>query len=436
MEPAENRGIPISRPKRLEAPNALIDAGISTIQTWIRSGSASPTRTPTKPDTDSATPRWKAEELRGNEVDSVLNQHSRVEHKCWLTKSGPGFRALNGRGAASSGLAAAAHVIDTSTSSTAREIATARRADSVAFLHRAPFALGAYELGFLPGFREDWLSAVPVHAARHPGRDARQRFPEPRSGAVRRSVLRARTTGRCHRRRLRTRRHQRLHVAAARQIQASYPEAELIIVPKSRTVIDAIPEDLVLGFHEAMLTAWRTNSPTRPTGAVAHPSSAGSQTTRAIRQLTDRPLSADPPAGIVGVDWNGLHRGAQFGEFWTTDGWDDSGRDADHVNHRLRTVRHNLAESVSSGKSTGSGRDDTPGRGIHIEYGGRLTDLEQAACTECGTNVWRTPRGRTSLNTGPAPVGALSLPGGYFTHRHRNNHERSLASRASTSPPA
>jgi len=38
------------------------------------------------------------------------------------------------------------------------------------------------------------------------------------------------------------------HVAAAREIQASYPEAELIIVPKSRSVIDAIPEDLVLGY--------------------------------------------------------------------------------------------------------------------------------------------------------------------------------------------
>ena len=37
------------------------------------------------------------------------------------------------------------------------------------------------------------------------------------------------------------------HIAAAGEIQASYPEAELIIVPKSRAVIDAIPEDIVLG---------------------------------------------------------------------------------------------------------------------------------------------------------------------------------------------
>jgi hypothetical protein len=40
-------------------------------------------------------------------------------------------------------------------SGTKREIAAARQATSVAFLHRAPFALDAYQLGFLPGFRED-----------------------------------------------------------------------------------------------------------------------------------------------------------------------------------------------------------------------------------------------------------------------------------------
>jgi len=48
------------------------------------------------------------------------------------------------------------------------------------------------------------------------------------------------------------------HVAAAREIQASYPEAELIIVPKSRSVIDAIPRTSSLATREAMLTGWLT----------------------------------------------------------------------------------------------------------------------------------------------------------------------------------
>ena len=39
--------------------------------------------------------------------------------------------------------------------STASDIAAARQADYVAFLHRAPFVVDALALGFLPGFRED-----------------------------------------------------------------------------------------------------------------------------------------------------------------------------------------------------------------------------------------------------------------------------------------
>jgi len=120
-----------------------------------------------------------------------------------------------------------------------------------------------------------------------------------------------------------------------------------------------------------MLTAWRTNSPTRPTGAVGASILGGSppKQLEAIRQLTRPTLSADPPADIVGVDWNGLHRGAQFGEFWTTDGWDDSGRDADHVTV-WRTVRHSLARIREFWKVHGIWPETTPqDEGIHIEYG-------------------------------------------------------------------
>jgi len=42
-----------------------------------------------------------------------------------------------------------------STSSKASEIVAARETDYVAFLHRVPFALDAFNLGFLTGFRED-----------------------------------------------------------------------------------------------------------------------------------------------------------------------------------------------------------------------------------------------------------------------------------------
>jgi len=58
--------------------------------------------------------------------------------------------------AASSGLASPVMSLDLSANSnTASEIAAARQADVVAFLHRAPFTLDTYKVGFLPGFRED-----------------------------------------------------------------------------------------------------------------------------------------------------------------------------------------------------------------------------------------------------------------------------------------
>jgi len=112
--------------------------------------------------------------------------------------------------------------------------------------HRSP--LDAYELGFLPGFREDCgyqqsqstQLDIPVGMLDNDFRNPDlERFVdrffehEPQVGVIGDVYERDDIND---------------HVAAAREIQASYPEAELIIVPKSRTVIDAIPEDLVLGY--------------------------------------------------------------------------------------------------------------------------------------------------------------------------------------------
>ena len=122
-------------------------------------------------------------------------------------------------------------------------------------------------------------------------------------------------------------------------------EAVLIVVPKSPGGVNAIPENLVLGYSRgyADRLAHEFSDPADWRGRRVH-ILGGSPPKRldAIRQLTRSMLSADPPADIVGLDWNGLHRGAQFGEFWTADGWDDSGCDAGHVTVR-KTVRHSLA---------------------------------------------------------------------------------------------
>jgi len=332
--------------------------------------------------------------------------------------------------------------LDLSTdSSTASDIAAARQTDQIAFLHRVPFTLDAYKLGFLPGFREDCgyqetqyqNLSIPVGMLDNDFRNPDlERFVdrffehEPQVGVIGDVYERDDIND---------------HVAAAREIQASYPEAELIIVPKSRTVIDAIPEDLVLGYSRgyADRLAHEFSDPPDWRGRRIHIlGGSPPKQLEAIRQLTRPTLSADPPADIVGVgvDWNGLHRGAQFGEFWTTDGWDDSGRDADHVTV-WRTVRHSLARIREFWKVHGSGPRRHPRtRGYTSSTGPTPTDLEQAACTECGTNVWRTPRGPYVAEYGTGAVCGYCRYECYFTHRHRNNHEEIAGEQSVYIPPA
>jgi len=162
--------------------------------------------------------------------------------------------------------------LDLSTdSSTASDIAAARQADQIAFLHRVPFTLDAYKLGFLPGFREDCgyqetqyqNLSIPVGMLDNDFRNPDlERFVdrffeyEPEVGVIG-DVDEIDDVD--------------AHVAAAREIQASYPEAELIVVPKSRAVIDAIPETLVLGYSRDTPTARPTSSPTLPIGGAARP---------------------------------------------------------------------------------------------------------------------------------------------------------------------
>jgi len=204
-------------------------------------------------------------------------------------------------------------------------------------------------------------------------------------------------------------------------------------------VIDAIPEDLVLGYSRgyADRLAHEFSDPPDWRGRRIHIlGGSPPKQLEAIRQLTRPTLSADPPADIVGVDWNGLHRGAQFGE---------SGRPTAGTTAVATLTTSPFGgrcviaspESVSSGKSTGSGPRRHPRtRGYTSSTGPTPTDLEQAACTECGTNVWRTPRGPYVAEYGTGAVCGYCRYECYFTHRHRNNHEEIAGEQSVYIPPA
>lgn len=331
--------------------------------------------------------------------------------------------------------------LDISTSSsTAREIAAARQADVVAFLHRVPFALDAFKLGFLPGFREDCGYQqtqfqhldIPVgmldNDFRNPDLDRYvSRFfeHEPQVGVIGDAYEPDDVDD---------------YVAAAREIQASYPDAALVIVPKCKEVIEMIPDDIVLGYSRgyADRLAHEFSLPTDWRGRRVH-ILGGSPPKQldVIQQLTRPTLTNDPPADIVGVDWNGLHRGAQFGEFWTASGWDDSGRDVDHVTVR-KTVRHSLGRLREFWQQHGVWPDSTPQDvGLDVGYEGPSPgDLNGAACTECGANVWKTRRGPFVVEYDTGEVCGYCSYDCYFSHRHRNNLEEIAGEQSVYFPPA
>jgi hypothetical protein len=204
-------------------------------------------------------------------------------------------------------------------------------------------------------------------------------------------------------------------------------------------VIDAIPKDLVLGYSRgyADRLAHEFSDPADWRGRRVHIlGGSPPKQLEAIRQLTRPTLTDEQPADIVGLDWNGLHRGAQFGEFWTADGWDDSGRNADHVTVR-KTVRHSLARLKAFWQSHGVWPDATPHDDtLEIEYEGPSpTDLDSAACTDCGANVWTTRRGPfvAEYDTGDT-CGYCSYEC-YFSHRHRNNLEEIAGEQSVYFPP-
>src|SRR6056297_304221 len=120
------------------------------------------------------------------------------------------------------------------TSNAASEIAAARQADQIASLHRVPFALDALRLGFLTGFREDCTYQqqqfkaleLPVGMLDNDFRDPDlERYVdrffecEPQVGVIG-DAYEVDEADR--------------YVAAAREIKGSYPESDLVIVPKCR----------------------------------------------------------------------------------------------------------------------------------------------------------------------------------------------------------
>lgn len=323
-------------------------------------------------------------------------------------------------------------------SSTPHDVAAARRSENVAFLHRVPFAIDAYQMGFLTGFREDCSYQqsqynhlnLPVgmldNDFRNPDLDryvSKFLKYEPQLGVIG-DVYETEDVDR--------------HVAAAREIGASYPDAEIVIVPKCREVISQIPDDIVLGYSRgyADRLAHEFSEPADWRGRKIHIlGGSPPKQWNVIQELTRPTITGKPPADIISLDWNGLHRGAQFGEFWTADGWDGSARDADH--HTVRkTVRTSLGQLKRFWKAKGVWPESPANDSLEIEYEPPTpSDLDESTCAECGSNVWKTGHDPyvAEYDTG-ALCGYCSYDC-YFNHRQKNNLEEIVSGEESVYQP-
>ena len=240
------------------------------------------------------------------------------------------------------------------------DVAAARQADYIAFLHRHPFATDAYELGFLSGVREDYslqiddLANVDVPVLMV---DNDFRAPDPE-----RYVARIRNLDRapwvCVLGDAATPSQAREYTSLAHDLADEFPTTEFVIVPKCCEAIEIVDAQFVLGYPMGYsdvqagdfseIIDWR--------GRRVH-LLGGSPPKQfaAIQRLTQPTLTEDPPADIVGLDWNGPQRVAYLGEYWSREGW----QSADHLSIR-ETVRQSLREIRRFWQEKGVWPTETP----------------------------------------------------------------------------
>lgn len=206
----------------------------------------------------------------------------------------------------------------------------ARQPAYIAFTHRVPYVVDAYQIGFAPGVSEEYDYQdgayenvnVPVvfldNNFRDPDIDrwlhAFSTY-EPTIGVLGDAFTRAEA---------------REYVAVANQIKSDHPAAEPVIVPKC-DCFDLIPDDIILGYAEGAKNG--------DGKAATHPHDFSDDTDwrgrrvhilggtpprqyKTIHRLTAPGLQALPPADIIGLDYNGYPHMAQLtGKYWTRDGW-------------------------------------------------------------------------------------------------------------------
>lgn len=212
----------------------------------------------------------------------------------------------------------------------------------IAVLHRYPFALDAYELGFAPGIREDYT----YQAAEYPNvelpvvvldNEFRNPDVERYLEAFQEYDPSVAVLGDAYSS-LEAQQFDEL----VDELQAVYPAKRYVVVPKCEAAFDILDDDVVLGYAAGYsdIHADEVSSIQDWRGQKVHVLGGAPPTQyEVIERLTQPTVTGEPPADIVGMDWNGFQKAAYVGEYWSRDGY----QSADDLSIR-ETVRESLQE--------------------------------------------------------------------------------------------
>jgi hypothetical protein len=146
--------------------------------------------------------------------------------------------------------------------------------------------------------------------------------------------------------------------AVVEQLRDEYPHKEYVVVPKCRQAFDLLDDQVTLGYAMGYsdIAAAEISDITDWRGRKVHLLGASPpKQYSVIQDLTQPRITGEPPADIVGLDWNGPHKGALVGEYWSTDGW----QPADRLTIR-ETVRESLKEIKQYWQERGVWPDTEP----------------------------------------------------------------------------
>lgn len=142
------------------------------------------------------------------------------------------------------------------------------------------------------------------------------------------------------------------------QLREEYPYKEYVVVPKCAKAFDLLDDQVTLGYAMGYsdITADDVSETTDWRGRKVHLLGASPpKQYDVIQALTQSTITGEPPADIVGLDWNGPHKGALMGEYWSRDGW----QPADQLSIR-ETVRKSLKEIKEYWQERGVWPDTEP----------------------------------------------------------------------------